>query len=53
MIGDRDSDIAAGLEAGCKTIFINRHLRAEFGEHAHLVCESLEEAIDLIAKYDS
>ena len=53
MIGDRDSDIAAGLEAGCKTIFINRHLKAELGEHAHLVCESLEEAIDLIAKYDS
>ena len=52
MIGDRDSDISAGMAAGCKTIFIDRNLRAESGELAHLVCDSLEKAIDFIAHYE-
>ena len=52
MIGDRDSDISAGIAAGCKTIFIDRNLRAESGELAHLVCDSLEKAIDFIADYE-
>ena len=25
MVGDQASDIEAGLEAGCKAIFLNRH----------------------------
>ena len=53
MIGDRDSDISAGLAAGCKTIFIDRNLRAESGEFAHLVCSSLENAIDFIANCEN
>ena len=52
MIGDRDGDISAGIAAGCKTIFIDRKLRAESGELAHLVCDSLEKAIDFIADYE-
>jgi len=27
MVGDRASDIDAGLEAGCRTIFLNRHYK--------------------------
>lgn len=52
MIGDRDGDISAGIAAGCRTIFIDRNLRAESGELAHLICGSLEEAIDFIADYE-
>lgn len=52
MIGDRDGDISAGIAAGCRTIFIDRNLRAESGELAHLVCDSLEKAIDFIANYE-
>jgi D-glycero-D-manno-heptose 1,7-bisphosphate phosphatase len=51
MIGDRDGDIGAGMAAGCRTIFIDRNLRAESGKLAHLVCDSLEEAIEFIAAY--
>jgi D-glycero-D-manno-heptose 1,7-bisphosphate phosphatase len=50
MIGDRDGDINAGIAAGCKTIFINRDMPAESGVMAHLTCDSLEKAIDLIAE---
>jgi D-glycero-D-manno-heptose 1,7-bisphosphate phosphatase len=49
MIGDRDSDVSAGIAAGCRTIFINRNLRAETGELANFFCDSLEKAIDIIA----
>jgi len=50
MIGDRDGDMKAGLVAGCKTIFINRNMPDESGVMAHLTCESLEKAVDLIAE---
>jgi D-glycero-D-manno-heptose 1,7-bisphosphate phosphatase len=50
MIGDRDSDVAAGFSAGCRTIFINRDWRDETGEFADCRTDSLKGAIDLIAK---
>jgi phosphoglycolate phosphatase-like HAD superfamily hydrolase len=50
MIGDRDGDMNAGLAAGCKTIFIDRNMPAESGMMAHLTCDSLEKAVDLIAE---
>ena len=50
MIGDRDGDMKAGLAAGCKTIFINRNMPAESGVMAHLTCDSLEKAVDLITE---
>jgi hypothetical protein len=40
----------AGLAAGCKTIFIDRNMPAESGMMAHLTCDSLEKAVDLIAE---
>ena len=49
MIGDRDSDIAAGFAAGCRTIFIDRNWTEETGEFADFRCDSLERAVELIS----
>jgi D-glycero-D-manno-heptose 1,7-bisphosphate phosphatase len=51
MIGDRDSDISAGLKAGLKTIFINQHWHSETGASSDKVCNSLSEAVDFIITY--
>lgn len=51
MVGDRDSDIVSGREAGCKTIFINRGWGSETGNESDYVCNSLQEAVDLISKF--
>jgi len=48
IIGDRDSDIEAGLIAGVRTIFVDRRWESEYGFEADFRCESLCEAVDLI-----
>ena len=48
MVGDRDSDIEAGINAGIQTIFIDRSWVSEGGYEADFRCESLGEAVDLI-----
>lgn len=48
MVGDRDSDIRAGENAGLKTIFIERGWREETGVSATRRVRSLSEAISTI-----
>ena len=48
MVGDRDSDVAAGHAAGCRTVFIDRGWRAESGLGADFVSDSLATATDAI-----
>ena len=50
IIGDRDSDIQAGIIAGVRTIFIDRRWVSENGFDADFRCESLCDAVDLIFK---
>jgi D-glycero-D-manno-heptose 1,7-bisphosphate phosphatase len=50
IIGDRDSDIEAGLTAGIRTIFIQRHWADENGFKSDFRSESLNEAVDIIIK---
>ena len=48
MVGDRDSDLAAGLAVGCRTVFIDRGCTAETGRGAGTVAWTLAEAVDTI-----
>ena len=48
MVGDRDSDTAAGLAAGCRTVFIDRGWTAETGSGAGTVAWTVAEAVDTI-----
>ncbi len=48
MVGDRDSDVAAGLAVGCRTVFIDRGWAAETGRGAGAVAWTLAEAVDTI-----
>ena len=48
MVGDRDSDIAAGLAVGCRTVFIDRGWTAETGSGVGAVAWTLAEAVDTI-----
>lgn len=48
MVGDRDSDIAAGEAVGCRTVFIDRGWTAETGSGAGAVAWTLAEAVDTI-----
>ena len=48
IVGDRDSDIAAGKAVGCHSVFIARGWAAESGEHADAVVTTLTEAVDAI-----
>jgi D-glycero-D-manno-heptose 1,7-bisphosphate phosphatase len=51
MIGDRWRDIDAGINAGCRTVFIDYHYDEERPlERADLVCGSLEEAAEWILR---
>lgn len=51
MIGDRWRDIGAGQNAGCKTIWINRHYTEKApNPPADFTVYSLKEAADLILK---
>lgn len=48
MVGDRDSDIAAGRSVGARTVFIDRGWAGETGEGAHAMVATLEQAVDTI-----
>ncbi len=48
MVGDRDGDVAAGLAAGCRTVFVDRGWRDESGRGADVVAPSVAEAADAI-----
>ena len=48
MVGDRNSDVAAGLAVGCRTVFIDRGWAAETGRGAGAVAHTLAEAVDTI-----
>ena len=48
MVGDRDSDLAAGRAVGARTVFLDRGWRGETGEGAHAMVATLGEAVDTI-----
>ena len=48
MVGDRDSDLAAGVAVGAHTAFINRGWRDETGAGADVVAHNLAEAVAAI-----
>ena len=48
VVGDRDSDVAAGLAVGCRTVFIDRGWAAETGRGAGAVASTLAAAVDTI-----
>lgn len=48
LVGDRDSDILAGLAMGCRTVFIRRGWTAETGLAAGAMVSTLTEAVDTI-----
>jgi len=50
MVGDRDSDIEAGMAVGCETIFIDRGWTGETGEKADLTVANLTHAVDAIVE---
>lgn len=51
MVGDRDSDIEAGLAFDCNTIFIDRNWSDEEGDKADFLVGSLSEAVDTILSF--
>lgn len=48
MVGDRASDISAGRQAGCKTIFINRNYREDGPLNPDFTAHSLRTATNFI-----
>ena len=48
MVGDRASDIEAGLRAGCSAIFINRHYAEPYPNGQNYTVSSLTKAVDYI-----
>jgi D-glycero-D-manno-heptose 1,7-bisphosphate phosphatase len=48
MIGDRASDVDAGIAAGCKTVFIDLGYREPRPERADFVVTSLSEATEIV-----
>ena len=53
MIGDRASDIEAGLEAGCRTIFLNRHYKEPGPVYQEKTFLSIHSATNYIIKQKS
>lgn len=51
IVGDRASDVAAGHEAGCRAVFIERGYRDEDSAGADWVAANLTEAVDHICAY--
>ena len=45
MVGDRASDIAAGLNAGCRSVFIDRNYQEPGPEHVEARVNSLQSAV--------
>jgi len=50
MIGDRASDIEAGIKAGCKTIFINKNYSESKPKKQDKTVKSLNAAVNYILK---
>lgn len=48
MVGDRDSDIGAGLSVGARAVFLDRGWPGETGEGAHAMVSTLGEAVNII-----
>ena len=48
MVGDRASDIEAGVKAGCSSIFLNRHYSAPLPQKQICTVSSLPKAVDYI-----
>jgi D-glycero-D-manno-heptose 1,7-bisphosphate phosphatase len=48
MVGDRWRDVEAGRNAGCTTIFVDRHYRERRPDHPDLTVGSLPEAVEWI-----
>ena len=48
MVGDRASDIEAGKNAGCRTIFINRHYAEPRPSNPEATVYSLQKAVNYI-----
>jgi D-glycero-D-manno-heptose 1,7-bisphosphate phosphatase len=48
MVGDRWRDIAAGVNAGVKTVFVDHHYDEEQPERPDFICHSLFEAVPFI-----
>ena len=51
MVGDRDSDVAAGDSFDCNTIFIDRKWSDEKGDKADFRVGSLTEAVDTVLSF--
>jgi len=47
MIGDKETDMIAGKQAGCKTILIDKNTK-EKAKDTDFVCENLSEAVKMI-----
>jgi D-glycero-D-manno-heptose 1,7-bisphosphate phosphatase len=52
MVGDRWTDIEAGLRAGCKTVLLNASNRDRQHSQPHFVAASLNEAARWILNFD-
>ncbi len=50
MVGDRWRDIEAGREAGCRTVFVDRHYAERRPQHSNLVVAELAEAVPWIVE---
>ena len=48
MVGDRATDIEAGLQAGCRTIFLNRHYKESPPKHQEKTFTSINSATNFI-----
>ena len=48
MVGDRATDIEAGLEAGCRTIFLNRNYKEDKPKYQEKTCSSINSATNYI-----
>jgi len=50
MIGDRWKDIQAGINAGCKTVFINNNYKESKKIKANFIADSLLNAVYILEK---
>jgi D-glycero-D-manno-heptose 1,7-bisphosphate phosphatase len=51
MVGDRKTDILAGNNIGCKTIFINRSYLEDKPSSSDRIVRSFSEAVNFIYKF--
>ena len=50
MIGDRWKDVQAGINAGCKTVFINNNYKETKEVKANFITDSLLNAVYILEK---